>query len=130
MKLMRKSQGFTLVEIMIVVAIIGIVIAIAVPGFIKARSQSRIKSCQENLTKIDGSKEQYALEQNVSPGASVTWADLVDQSGGGGGYLKTEPNEPSGFAYTINSIGTDPTCSSGLAGHSLGEVGNVVTVNE
>ncbi len=60
---MKKSvKGFTLVEIMIVVAIIGIIIAIAVPAFLRARENSRATACQENLTKIDGAKEQYALE--------------------------------------------------------------------
>ncbi len=127
MRFARKAKGFTLVEIMIVVAIIGIVIAIAVPGFIRARSQSRMKSCQENLTKIDGAKEQYALEQNVGPGTDVAWDDIVDSSGAGKGYLKKEPNEPSGGAYTVNVIGEDPTCDTGFPGHSLVEVGDVVT---
>jgi prepilin-type N-terminal cleavage/methylation domain-containing protein len=129
MKLMRKIKGFTLVEIMIVVAIIGILIAIAVPGFIRARSQSRMKSCQENLTKIDGSKEQFALENNKKPGDPVTEADLVDVSGGTG-YLKSFPNEPSGYTYTIEVIGTNPTCTSGIEGHSLTEVGMAITTVE
>jgi prepilin-type N-terminal cleavage/methylation domain-containing protein len=125
MKLTRKAQGFTLVEIMIVVAIIGIIIAIAVPGFIRARSQSRMKSCQENLTKLDGAKEQFALERNVGPGTAVAMTDLVATDGTG--YLKSAPLEPSGGSYTVAAIGTDPTCSTSYPGHSLAEVGTVVT---
>ena len=78
LKMIRKTKGFTLVEIMIVVAIIGILIAIAVPGFVRARSQSRMRACQENLTKIDGAKEQYALEQNKGPGDAVSEDDLTN----------------------------------------------------
>jgi len=51
-----STKGFTLVEIMIVVAIIGILVGIAVPGFIRARTQSQGKACCENLQKIDGAK--------------------------------------------------------------------------
>ncbi len=60
------KKGFTLVEIMIVVAIIGIIIAIAVPAFLRARENARGRACQENLSKIDGSKEMWALEEKKS----------------------------------------------------------------
>ena len=107
------KKGFTLVEIMIVVAIIGIIIAIAVPAFLRARENSRGRACQENLTKIDGSKEQYALEFKLANGAAVTVAQLLDPngSGAGTGYLKREPICPGGGSYTINNVGTDPTCN-------------------
>ncbi len=128
MKLIRKIKGFTLVEIMIVVAIIGILIAIAIPGFIRARSQSRMRACQENLTKLDGAKEQWALENNKKATDTPATSDLVKSDMTG--YLKNFPNEPSGFSYTINAVGTNPTCSSGYPGHSMTEVGTVVTAVE
>ena len=110
---MKKSlKGFTLVEIMIVVAIIGIIIAIAVPAFLRARENSRGRACQENLAKIDGSKEQYALEFKLGNGAAVTLAQLVDPgSGAGTGYLKKLPTCPSSGTYGVGLIGVDPTCS-------------------
>ena len=111
----RSSKGFTLVEIMIVVAIIGIIIAIAVPAFLRARENSRGQACQENLSKIDGAKEQYALEFKVSNGATVEFTDLTApaSASSGQGYLKTEPKCPAGGSYEIGAIGTAPTCSIG-----------------
>ena len=114
---MRRTRGFTLVEIMIVVAIIGIIIAIAVPAFLRAREISRGRACQENLSKIDGAKEQYALEFKLSNGGAVTMAELVDppnaNAGDGEGYLKSTPNCPSSGTYTENVVGEAPTCDIG-----------------
>jgi prepilin-type N-terminal cleavage/methylation domain-containing protein len=112
---MRK-KGFTLVEIMIVVAIIGIIIAIAVPAFLRARENSRGRACQENLQKIDGAKEQYALEFKLSNGSTIAYPDdllLPPAATTGEGYLKKEPQCPSSGSYTANAIGTDATCSVG-----------------
>jgi prepilin-type N-terminal cleavage/methylation domain-containing protein len=108
------KKGFTLVEIMIVVAIIGILIAIAVPGFLRARENSRGQACQENLTKIDGAKEQWALELKLSNGTTCSAGFLTDEKYfGANGYVKKKPLCPSGGTYTPNDIGTDPTCSIG-----------------
>lgn len=110
---MKKSlKAFTLVEIMIVVAIIGIIIAIAVPAFLRARENSRGRACQENLAKIDGAKEQYGLEQKIKNGDSITMTQLI-QPGGvplGEGYLKSEPKCPAGGVYDTTTLGTPPTC--------------------
>lgn len=104
------KKGFTLVEIMIVVAIIGIIIAIAVPAFIRARENSRGRACQENLTKIDGAKEQYILEQKRTNGETFSdWSKLV--SANGTGYIKVTPECPAGGVYTIGSGGAAPDCN-------------------
>src|SRR5207244_6719969 len=68
-------KGFTLVEIMIVVLIIGILLAIAVPNFIKARETSRTKSCIANLKQIDAATEQWAMDNKASQGATVALTD-------------------------------------------------------
>jgi prepilin-type N-terminal cleavage/methylation domain-containing protein len=110
------KKGFTLVEIMIVVAIIGILIAIAVPGFLRARENSRGQACQENLTKIDGAKEQWALEFKHSNGTELSDSDefLGDANiFGTNGYVKKPPKCPSSGTYTVHDIGDDPVCSIG-----------------
>ena len=112
---MKSRKAFTLVEIMIVVAIIGILIAIAVPGFIRAREISRRNSCQENLTKIDGAKTTWALEQNKAGSDTPTWDDLVT---GQTGYLRFKPVCPlddakDGSTYGIEDVNTVPTCTQG-----------------
>jgi len=111
----KAKQGFTLVEIMIVVAIIGILVTIAVPGFIKARIQAQGKACNENLAKIDGAKEQYALEENKSNGDAAGFDVLVGQTL----YIKKTPKCPSSGTYTEGAIGTDPGCSDADATNQL-----------
>ena len=107
----KKSKGFTLVEIMIVVLIIGILLAIAVPNFVRARETSRTRTCIADLRQIDSAKEQYAMEARLAAGAAVTWANVVPD------YMKKQPVCPSGGTFTIAVVGTDPTCS--VAGHAL-----------
>src|SRR5688572_11854846 len=79
----RAHKGFTLVEIMIVVLIIGILLAIAVPNFIKARESSRAKSCVANLKQIESAKEQWAMDTKAAPTATPTAADLYPAGGTG-----------------------------------------------
>jgi type II secretory pathway pseudopilin PulG len=101
---------------MIVVAIIGILIAIAVPGFIKARTTSQLRACQENLQKIDGAKQNWALEEKKPKTATPVWADLV----GIDLYIRKSPVCPAEGVYTIGSVAVSPDCSlSGSDGHVL-----------
>ena len=106
-----KKKHFTLVEIMIVVAIIGLLAAIAIPSFIQARNTARQNACISNLKQIDAAKEQWALQNNKTSSDTPTWGDLVTA------YIKSTPVCPSAGTYTINAIGTDPTCT--VSGHVL-----------
>lgn len=106
----KQNHAFTLVEIMIVVLIIGILMAIAVPNFVKARESSRKNTCIANLKKIDGAKEQWAMDFKKDAGATVAMTDLV----GSTLYLKATPACPSSGTYTVNNIGTNPACSTSL----------------
>lgn len=106
----RRKGGFTLIEIMIVVLIIGILLAIAVPNFMKARESSRTKSCVANLKQIDASIEQWAMDNKKAGGDAVTIPDLT---GGAEPYLTSTPACPSGGTYAVTTVNGNPTCSIG-----------------
>lgn len=108
------ARRFTLVEIMIVVAIIGLLAAVALPSFINARNTSRKNACINNLRQIDSAKEQYALAQNIDDGVTPTTTDLV----GANLYIKTTPICKAGGTYAFNAIGSNPTCTY-VNGHNL-----------
>ena len=102
----KNTAGFTLVEIMIVVAIIGLLAAIAVPNFAQARTNARRSTCINNLRLIDAAKEQYALENNKDATTTPAAGDVTPYLKGG-----AMPTCSAAGAYTIQAIGTKPTCS-------------------
>jgi prepilin-type N-terminal cleavage/methylation domain-containing protein len=108
----NRKSGFTLVEIMIVVAIIGLLAAIAIPNFVKARTTAQKNACINNLRQIDGAKEQWALEERKTEGATIVQTE-VDQ------YIKGQqtPICPGSGTYTYDVVGENPTCS--VTSHTL-----------
>jgi general secretion pathway protein G len=115
------KAGFTLVEIMIVVAIIGLLAAIAIPNFVKARTTAQKNACINNLRQLDGAIQQWALEEKKAKDSPVTLADVR-------GYLRNEPVCPAGGttaddSYAVTTASEPPTCISpgGTAanGHEL-----------
>jgi prepilin-type N-terminal cleavage/methylation domain-containing protein len=110
----RRRSAFTLVEIMIVVLIIGILLAIAVPNFVRARETSRGKACIANLKQIDSAKEQYAMDNKLPTGDTSVAADTLGTGSllvGSALYIKNTPVCPSNGAYTVGNIGATPVCS-------------------
>ncbi len=121
-KTSRKS-GFTLIEIMIVVAIIGLLAAIAIPNFVHARSTAQQNACINNLRQIDGAKQEWALENKQNSTATAVATQLQPYMGrGSGGTLPSCPLDTSStFAtsYSINVLTTQPTCLISSSNHIL-----------
>ncbi len=109
----HRRRGFTLVEIMIVVLIIGVLMSVAVPSFIQARQSGRKSSCLLNLKQIETAKEQWAMDNKKSNGDAVGFTDLVGVTL----YIKSTPSCPEAGTYSVNAIGATPTCS--VAAHIL-----------
>jgi len=101
------KRAFTLVEIMIVVLIVGILLAVAVPNFMTARETSRSKACSSNLRQIESAKKQYAVDKRLADGSPVTEITTLAD------YIKTLPVCPDGGTYIPGAIGTYPSCSEG-----------------
>ncbi|MFH0953129.1 MAG: type II secretion system protein [Verrucomicrobiota bacterium] len=114
MKTNRKT-GFTLVEIMIVVSIIGLLAAIAIPSFARARRTSQMNACINNLRQLDAAKAQWAIENNKVDSDGLVSADLEP-------YLKKGIISglmcPAGGGYVVTTVGADPICGLG-GGHTI-----------
>ncbi len=108
----RRNFGFTLVEIMIVVAIIGLLAAIALPNFVKARGRAQQNACIENLRQISGSIAQFALELKKQDTDAVALTDVAPYLKGG-----VVPGCPANGTYATTTVAVNPTCT--VASHTL-----------
>ena len=104
-----RKGAFTLVEIMIVVAIIGLLAAIAIPNFVKARTTAQKNACINNLRQIDGAVQEWALEMKKNTTDTVALSDVTP-------YLKNSVVCPSGGttisdSYIVSTVANQPTCN-------------------
>ena len=104
-------------EIMIVVAIIGLLLAVAIPNFGNARGTAQRTGCINNLQQIDGAKTTWAMENKKQDTDAVTLEDLKK-------YIKLDANGnipgcPAGGTYSITTVGDNPICSLASKGHKL-----------
>jgi prepilin-type N-terminal cleavage/methylation domain-containing protein len=111
-KLNTKRGGFTLVEIMIVVAIIALLAAIAVPNFLRSRKRSQATQVLEDLRIIDSAVDQYAIETNKPGGATVTWTDVQRYIKNGTRLYTSGGTDILGKAFTIPVVDSLPKVSS------------------
>jgi prepilin-type N-terminal cleavage/methylation domain-containing protein len=108
-----RSVGFTLVEIMIVVAIIGLLAAVAIPNLVKARKSAQKTACINNLKTMEGAKSIWALENKKTDQDVPTDADLF----GPANNISKKPECPAGGVYDLKAVSEKPTCS--IADHVL-----------
>ena len=104
----RKRSGFTLIELMIVIAIIAILAAILVPNFVRARAQGHLTACKSNLKNIGTALEMYSTDHAGRYPLTATGLQQALTTGNNGGYLKTIPTCPAAgsITYTYTSTST------------------------
>ena len=105
MMLKMSKRGFTLVEIMIVVAIIGLLAAIAIPNFVRARQKAQAEACIANLRQIEGATQVWAVDTGAADTVAPSWNNLVPN------YIRTQPSCPAGGNYVLATVNNRPTCS-------------------
>jgi prepilin-type N-terminal cleavage/methylation domain-containing protein len=113
----RPKGGFTLVEIMIVVAIIGMLATIAVPNYVKVREKSQTTTCIANLRLIDGAIQSWSLDARKDSSDAVSYSDIK-------GFLKSTPVCPSGGtsfedSYSITRVDARPECLRKPQSHTM-----------
>ena len=121
-----RRAGFTLVEIMIVVCIIGLLAVIAIPNYIRARTTAQKNSCINNLRQIDTAKQMWAIETRQSGSATPSYGNLDPYLNHGqmpqfGNGIIFCPSSGSSSAnnYNLNSLDTSPTCKVLPSSHKL-----------
>jgi len=102
----NNQTGFTLVEIMIVVAVVAILLSIVIPNYIKARQTGERQVCIANLKQIESAKVTYALETPSVGTSEMLMGSLVPD------YIKTTPECPLAGTYSIGNFNAQPTCSN------------------
>ena len=122
-KLNKRRGGFTLVEIMIVVAIIALLAAIAVPGFLRARKRSQATKILNDLRMIDAAVDQYAIETNRGTGSTVPITDWTAYLKSGT-VLYNTGNDLFGNAYGAQKVDTLPSVPQGAC-NTLSDVAPV-----
>ena len=105
-KLFRMA-AFTLLEIMIVVAIIGLLAAIAIPSFVSAKGKAQQTACVLNLKQLTGAKQRWSLDNSVPGTAIPSEGELF----GPHLYIESKPSCPAGGVYTLNAVDEKPVCS-------------------
>jgi prepilin-type N-terminal cleavage/methylation domain-containing protein len=108
----HPKTGFTLVEIMIVVAIISLLAAVSIPSFIRARQTAQTTACLNNLRLLEAAKNQWALETGHTTGDPVASTDVKPYLGNTSS--SPFPACPLGASYIIGNIGTNPICPNAI----------------
>ena len=106
---LSRNAGFTMVEIMIVVTIIGLLLVIAIPNFTKSRELAQRNTCISNLRVLDTAKQLWSMEMVKGGSEEPEESDLV----GVGLYMKRMPTCPSQGNYSFNAVDEWPSCDFG-----------------
>jgi prepilin-type N-terminal cleavage/methylation domain-containing protein len=128
MKLAKSTRtGFTLVEIMIVVAIVTLLAVIAIPNYVRARTQSQLNACINNLRQLDDAAQEWAMENRKPADASVSFSDIQPYLKGA--VLCPAAGNSATFAdcYALTTVSNKPACKLASATHLLSADGNPVS---
>jgi prepilin-type N-terminal cleavage/methylation domain-containing protein len=119
----RRISGFTLVEIMIVVSIIGLLATIAIPSWVRARTTSQQNACINNLRQIDGAKQQWGLDMRAVSSATPALSSIQPYMGRGSAGSSTscpsDSQQTFASSYSIGDLSTSPTCLVVSSSHVL-----------
>ena len=112
---LRNKRGVTLVEVMIVVAIIALLVAVAIPNLVRARETSQGNACISNLKQIECAISTWGVESHRTVGDLIVRTELF----GADKYIRQEPKCPAGGGYTYNRVGDHPQVGCTQPGHVL-----------